>query len=143
MTEPADVVHRWVASWLELDASAVAELFAPDATYVSGRDGELDQLARRFRIAARSWRSVRIDDVSVDEPISDAGLSVVAGRYRFRGTDRHDQQIAYSAAFTFVLRRNEERLWRIVRMHESVLPAAPATAPAPPAAKSAGDRAGP
>lgn len=126
MTEPADVVHRWVASWLALDATAVAELFAPDATYISGRDGELDQLARRFRIAARSWRSVCIDNLCVDEPVTDGGLSIVPGRYRFSGTDRHDRELAYSAAFTFVLRRIEDGSWRIVRMHESVLPAAPA-----------------
>lgn len=132
MTEPGDVVHRWVASWLELDATAVAELFAPDATYVSGRDGELDQLARRFRIAARSWRSVRIEDVSVDEPLTDGGLAVVAGRYRFSGTDRHDRAIAYSAAFTFVLRCEENGPWRIVRMHESVLPAVPTSPPGAP-----------
>jgi len=122
MTEPAEIVREWVASWLQLDAAAVTGLFEPDATYVSGRDGELDQLARRFRIAARTWRSVRIDEVSVDEPVTDGGLSVVAGRYRFYGIDRHDHEVAYSAAVTFVLRREDCGPWRIVRMHESVLP---------------------
>ncbi len=126
MTEPAEIVHRWVAAWLQLDATAVTDLFEPGATYVSGRDGELDQLGRRFQIAARRWRSVRIDEVSVDEAVTDAGLAVVAGRYRFWGTDRHDHEVAYSAAVTFVLRRQDGGPWRIVRMHESLLPPAPA-----------------
>ena len=119
---PAEIVHRWVASWLALDAAAVSELFAPGATYVSGRDGELDQLARRFGIAARSWRTVRIDEVSVDEPVTEGGMAVVAGRYRFHGVDRHAREVAYSAALTFVLRREDSGPWRIARVHESLLP---------------------
>ena len=122
---PAGVVHRWIAAWSALDAAAVTRLFAPEASYVSGRDGELDRLPRRFALAARTWAAVEIDDVSIDEPLTADGLSVVAGRYRFSGVDRRGRRVAYSGALTFVLRRDGEvgdGAWRIVRFHESVLP---------------------
>lgn len=119
---PGDVVWNWVARWSALDAVGVTELFAPGATYVSGRDGELDQLLRRFRLAARSWQSVELKDVFFDEPLTDGNLSAVAGRYLFLGVDRRGQPSTYSAAVTFVLRRDTGGPWRIARFQESVLP---------------------
>jgi uncharacterized protein (TIGR02246 family) len=119
---PADIVRRWVTHWSALDAVEVIGLFAPDATYVSGRDGELDQLSRRFAIAARSWQSVKLEDVSIDDPLTDGGLSVVAARYAFRGVDRHDRSQSYSAATTFVLRREASGSWKIARFQETFSP---------------------
>jgi len=119
---PADVVRSWVTHWSALDAVSVTDLFTPTATYVSGQDGELDQLPRRFGIAARSWKSVKLEDVSIDDPLTDGGLSVVAARYAFRGVDRRGRLQSYSAAITFVLRRESSGTWKIVRFQETLSP---------------------
>lgn len=116
---PLDAVEAWAAAWRGLDAGALSALFTDDATYVAAISGELIRFKRAFAVAARAWRECRIDDLDAAVDASTERIAVVRATYQFGGRTVSGSEVAYRAAATFVLRREEAEEWRISRFHES------------------------
>ena len=114
---PADIVTRFEAAWNAHDMDAFAQVFEPDATFVS-RFGQVwrgcDEIGERHRrIHATIYRECRIanellrlDHLTDDVAVGLVRSLVTVGRYMPTGPRQ------FSSIFTYVAHRGEEG-WRI------------------------------
>jgi uncharacterized protein (TIGR02246 family) len=114
---PADIVTRFEAAWNAHDMDAFAQIFEPEATFVSrfghvwrGQDEIVERHRRIHDTIYRECRIanelLRLDDLAEDVSVGVVRSLITVGRFMPTGPRQ------FSSIFTYVAHRGEEG-WRI------------------------------